>query len=95
MISALIDGEPFQYFAIGQTNFQGKEGTHKDAEDGALSQNPIEHGPVDSVLGCYGAYAPGQTREIYFYPSGRSPGTVYSIPETRGIPGAGIPGTVY
>ncbi|GAB4329088.1 MAG: glycoside hydrolase family 15 protein [Promethearchaeota archaeon] len=42
--SGKLDG-----FATGKVHF-GKEGTFKDAEDGALSGNPIEQGSVDSVL---------------------------------------------
>lgn len=37
-------------YAVGNYAIEGKEGTYKDAEDGELSNNPIEHGGVDSVL---------------------------------------------
>ncbi len=66
LISASLDGEPFGDYATGRANFHGKEGTHKDAEDGSLSKNPIEHGPADSVIGLYGTYAPGQSRVAYY-----------------------------
>ena len=62
LIGASLDGVPFGDFATGRDNFQGKEGTHKDAEDGQLSKNPIEHGPADSVIGLYANYAAGQSR---------------------------------
>lgn len=67
LISAALDGEAFQDFATGLAGFQGHEGTHKDAEDGKLSLNPIEHGPADSVIGIYGHYAPGQERRCEYY----------------------------
>jgi GH15 family glucan-1,4-alpha-glucosidase len=37
-------------FAVGAYGFEGKEGTYKDAEDGALGRNGVEHGSVDSVI---------------------------------------------
>src|SRR3989338_11032973 len=38
-------------YSIGLFGIEGKEGTYKDAEDGILSKNPIEHGFVDSTVG--------------------------------------------
>jgi len=67
LIGAQLDGAPFSDYATGRANFQGKEGTHRDAEDGELSKNPIEHGPADSVLGLYGSYAKGQSRTAYYW----------------------------
>ncbi|MHB1086951.1 MAG: glycoside hydrolase family 15 protein, partial [Minisyncoccota bacterium] len=67
LIGARLDGESFQDYTTGRANFQGKEGSHVDAEDGELSKNPIEHGPADSILGLYGSYAPGQSRTCYYW----------------------------
>ncbi len=67
LIGAILDGEPFQEYATGRTGFNGQEGTHKDAEDGALSKNPVEHGPADSVIGLYGHYEPRQERHIDYW----------------------------
>ncbi|OQZ00760.1 MAG: glycoside hydrolase family 15 [Candidatus Brocadia sp. UTAMX2] len=39
------------HFATGIKETRGAEGTWKDAEDGALSGNPIAQGSVDSTLG--------------------------------------------
>jgi GH15 family glucan-1,4-alpha-glucosidase len=36
-------------FAVGYKEWQGQEGTWRDAEDGELSRNPIAQGSVDSV----------------------------------------------
>lgn len=41
----------FDDYATGMAHFQEKEGTFRDAEDGVLSKNPVEHGPVDSTIG--------------------------------------------
>ncbi len=46
----LAHGGDFDQFAIGNYNIEGKAGTFRDAEDGELSGNAIEHGGVDSVL---------------------------------------------
>ena len=43
------EGE-FDQFAVGNYGIEGKSGTFRDAEDGELSGNAIEHGGVDSVL---------------------------------------------
>ena len=39
LMNATLDDEPFQDYATGRANFQGKAGTHMDAVDGALSKN--------------------------------------------------------
>jgi len=44
------DGRTFDQYAVGGYNLEGKAGTFKDAEDGELSDNAVEHGGVDSVL---------------------------------------------
>ncbi|HEU5188037.1 MAG TPA: glycoside hydrolase family 15 protein [Candidatus Saccharimonadales bacterium] len=44
-------GNTFNQFSIGSFGIEGKEGTYRDAEDGQLSGNPVEHGRVDSVIG--------------------------------------------
>jgi GH15 family glucan-1,4-alpha-glucosidase len=67
LISATIDGEQFTDYATGRTGFNGQEGTHRDADDGILSQNPIEHGPADSVMGLYANYTAGQSRTAYYW----------------------------
>jgi GH15 family glucan-1,4-alpha-glucosidase len=44
------DGEQFDQFCVGNYGIEGKEGTYKDAEDGELAGNAVEHGGVDSVI---------------------------------------------
>lgn len=44
------EGHPFDQFAIGNYAIEGKAGTYVDAEDGVLSNSPVEHGGVDSVI---------------------------------------------
>ena len=45
-------GGGFDQFSVGSYGIEGKEGTWRDAEDGELSNNPVEHGGVDSALRC-------------------------------------------
>lgn len=51
VIGGNYNKNPFSEFSIGNYGIDGKEGTWRDAEDGVLEGNPIEHGPVDSVVG--------------------------------------------
>jgi GH15 family glucan-1,4-alpha-glucosidase len=43
-------GHPFDQYSVGNYAIEGKEGTYRDAEDGELSGNAVEHGGVDSVM---------------------------------------------
>jgi len=45
-----VDDGSFDQFAIGNYGIEGKAGTYRDAEDGELSGNAVEHGGVDSVI---------------------------------------------
>lgn len=44
------DGQAYDQFAVGNYGIEGKQGTYRDAEDGELSGNAVEHGGVDSVI---------------------------------------------
>lgn len=50
LVSGMVGYDPFDDYSVGNFNLYGKEGTWKDAEDGMLAKNPIEHGSVDSVI---------------------------------------------
>lgn len=56
----------FQY-ATGIKGFGGLEGTWRDAEDGALSMNPIAQGSVDSTLSLRLELDPGQSAIAYYW----------------------------
>ncbi|MBC7459618.1 glycoside hydrolase family 15 protein [Candidatus Saccharibacteria bacterium] len=43
--------QPFDQYTIGLFGIEGHEGSYRDAEDGLLSGNNVEHGRVDSVVG--------------------------------------------
>jgi len=66
------DNQPFDQFSVGVYGIEGKEGTYRDAEDGILSGNPVEHGSVDSVIGFnLKLEAHGSTRVTYWVAAGR------------------------
>lgn len=50
IISGLYNGMPFDQYSIGLFGIEGKAGTYKDAEDGELGSNSVEHGRVDSTI---------------------------------------------
>lgn len=51
IISGRHNNQPFDQYTIGLFGIENHEGSFKDAEDGLLSQNTVEHGRVDSVIG--------------------------------------------
>ena len=51
LIHARSGDSPFEDYTTGIFQLEGKEGTYRDAEDGRLEKNPIEHGTVDSTIG--------------------------------------------
>ena len=67
LIKGTCDEKPFSEYAVGRTRFDGKTGTFRDAEDGHLSGNPIEHDTVDSVIGFYGQYEAGAKKTILYW----------------------------
>ncbi len=50
VISGVSDTGSFDQHTIGVFGIEGFEGSYKDAEDGELSNNNVDHGRVDSIL---------------------------------------------
>lgn len=67
LINAQVDAKGFDDYCTGLLAIEGKEGTWKDAEDGYLTKNPIEHGPVDSVIGLSLNLDPGKSKTVYYW----------------------------
>ncbi len=67
LVNSTSANSGFTDYSVGLFNIEGKEGTYKDAEDGELSQNSIEHGLVDSVLGHTCDLSPHQSATIYYW----------------------------
>jgi len=65
---AFCTDPPFDQFATGRKEWQGLEGTWKDAEDGTLSGNPISNGSVDSCFGWnFESIRPAETKNVYVF----------------------------
>lgn len=67
LINAKVGDRAFDDYSIGIFGLEGKEGTYKDAEDGVLSKNPVEHGKVDSVIGLALELAAGGAETAYYW----------------------------
>jgi len=67
LVGGMIGDSPISDYAIGLSGYAEKEGTFRDAEDGLLSKNSIEHGPVDSVIGFYGTYNGQEEKTIHYW----------------------------
>lgn len=61
------DQRPFDEYSVGLFGIEGRDGTYRDAEDGHLSANPVEHGQVDSVLGLHLSLASGESGRIHYW----------------------------
>lgn len=61
------DGVAFDQYAVGNYQIEGKAGTFKDAEDGDLSGNAVEHGGVDSVIRFQRRIAGGQSATVNYW----------------------------
>lgn len=71
---------PMSDYAIGIFGIEGKEGTYKDAEDGKLSRNSIEHGRVDSVVSISVEVHAGKSAESdYWITVAKSIAEVYEL----------------
>jgi len=51
LIGGMADKKSFTDYATGNSWSSDRDGTWRDAEDGVLSKNSIEHGTVDSTIG--------------------------------------------
>jgi len=67
LINGLSDKGSFDDYTAGIFKIEGKEGSFKDAEDGQLEKNLIEHGPSDSVIGFYLDLAAHEPKTIYYW----------------------------
>ncbi len=61
------DGRGIDQYAVGIKGQGGLAGTWKDAEDGALSMNPVANGSVDSVIRYSGDLEPNGSRSFFYF----------------------------
>ena len=50
VVSGEYKGKPFDQYTVGLFGIEGREGTYRDADDGSLGMNNVEHGRVDSTI---------------------------------------------
>lgn len=67
LMNAVDDDGSFTQYTTGVSGIENKEGSWRDAEDGQLQGNPIEHGPADSVFGLERSYEGKSERTTYFW----------------------------
>ncbi|KKU79877.1 MAG: Glycosyl hydrolase, glucoamylase [Parcubacteria group bacterium GW2011_GWA2_47_7] len=67
LINANMNGHGFTDYTVGLFHMEGKEGAFKDAEDGVLGKNNIEHGSVDSVIGMTMEIETDSTGVFYYW----------------------------
>jgi len=66
LINAQANNASFNDYTTGIFGIYGKDGSYKDAEDGELSRNAVEHGPTDSVLAVH-VHVPAGGIEVAHY----------------------------
>ena len=67
LASGRMDNTPFNEYSVGIFAIEGRDGTWKDAEDGKLSKNPIEHGNVDSTISFFRKAKPQEEYLINYW----------------------------
>ncbi len=67
LIGTLANNAPFDEYSVGIFQMEGKEGTYRDAEDGRLEKNPIEHGRVDSTIGVSLSIPAHQEQVVHYW----------------------------
>ena len=66
LIDTIHNSKSFDNYSIGLQGIEGREGTFKDAEDGHLQTNHIEHGLVDSVIQQNVELDPQSSTSLYY-----------------------------
>lgn len=67
VINCTVGNKGFHDYTTGLHGIEGKEGTFKDAEDGLLSKNAIEHGFVDSTIGIHLDLEPNESYLLHYW----------------------------
>lgn len=74
------DGSNIDDYSVGAYQFGGHEGTFRDAEDGELGKNAVEHGSVDSVVRlCTSCEGKLKSRVYYWICAGKSLTEAYQL----------------
>jgi GH15 family glucan-1,4-alpha-glucosidase len=77
------DATPFDDYTVGLFGTEGKDGTFRDAEDGRLMKNAVEHGRVDSTIAFHVATKGHSSQRIHYWiAAGRSEREARKISQT-------------
>lgn len=67
IVSGLVDNRPFDQHSIGVFGIEGLEGSFRDADDGELGGNTVEHGRVDSILRFSVEVEPSASARVHYW----------------------------
>lgn len=67
IVSGDANGQPFDQHTIGLFGIEGREGSYRDAEDGELGCNTVDHGRVDSILRFTLNVAPHESARVHYW----------------------------
>jgi len=67
IISGYNNGKPFDQYTIGLFGSDDHEGSYRDADDGFLTSNNVEHGRVDSILGFTLNIQPHSSERVHYW----------------------------
>ncbi len=84
-------GTAIDDYTVGAYQFEGKEGSYRDAEDGQLSKNAVEHGSVDSTIRFSLRCEPREKNRLFYWIcAGTSLDSAYELNDLvlRKTPGA-------
>lgn len=74
------NGSQLDDYSVGAYQDEGKEGTFRDAEDGSLGKNAVEHGSVDSAIRfSLSCAAKSKTRLYYWITAAKSLSDAYAL----------------
>ncbi|MFA5831264.1 MAG: glycoside hydrolase family 15 protein [Candidatus Paceibacterota bacterium] len=67
LTNGLTSTDGIDDYTVGIYKMEGKDGSYRDAEDGMLSKNPIEHGLTDSVIAFHLALSSQEEQILYYW----------------------------
>ncbi len=67
LVNGMTEMANIDQYTLGVFGYEGKEGSFRDAEDGELSKNAVEHGPVDSVFRLCPACEGKDRADVYYW----------------------------
>jgi len=67
VVSGCHNDDAFDQYTVGLFGIEGKEGTFRDAEDGELGMNNVEHGRVDSTIRFSLNIDPNSSERVHYW----------------------------